>query len=314
MDFATYRLDHRATDFFEKYVQSFVPPWYSLIALELTGATGKDFRHPWSWAFDQLMNETSTPYTLGVVPSYCADQRGDSLPGATSRVSEVYKSSFVRTIQWFAEQGWLDRRRATEYALSICPVDFSLWSIAAAAIPSWWPRSAEDAARTDLTSLSGYAECEHLINIRDNGDLLFGAEGAMIPHVERTMISSSFQLLPFAYKVQGPSLPDAKVVAAFLRQNFWQKDPTSPEPLSIFVSSFDGWIPHKSKLVRINDLVVVPLLSRIESININIWNSCRGAHRPFFPAPTLIAGGAPGCDSESWFYQVDGDRVCRMRD
>jgi hypothetical protein len=226
----------------------------------------------------------------------------------------VYKSSFVRTIEWFAKQGWLDRERATEYGLSICPIDFSLWSVETAAIPSWWPRSSGDTAPTDLANLPEYAECENLIEIRDNGSLLLGAEGAIIPHAERTKISSSFQLLPFAYEVHGPNLPDAKIVAAFLRRNFWQKDPTSREPLSIFFPSFDGWTPHISTPARINDLVIVPLLSRVESNNINIWNSWRGAHRPFFPASTLVSGGVPGCDTTSWFYQVGNDAVCRMRD
>ena len=129
-----------------------------------------------------------------------------------------------------------------------------------------------------------------------------------------TKISSSFQLLPFAYEVHGANLPDAKIVAAFLRRNFWQKDPTSREPLSIFFPSFDGWTPHISTPARINDLVIVPLLSRVESNNINIWNSWRVAHRPFFPASTLVSGGVPGCDTTSWFYQVGNDAVCRMRD
>lgn len=314
MDFLTYRTDYRPTEFFEKYVTSFVPPWYSMTASELTRRTRHNFTAVWSWAFDQLMTQTSTPYAVGVIGSYCTDPMGDSLPGATSRISEIYKSSFAQTIEWFASQRWLDAEIATEYALSLCPVDLSLWDISPVVVPDWWPTAVDGAEQTDIVNLPESAQCENLVNVADSGSLLIGAEGATIPAAELTNVRTWFRLLPFAYEVRGGNLPAAEVVAGFLRRNFWQKAPTGREPVSLFSPSFDGWVPFFPETARAGDLVVVPLLSRMESNNINVWLSSRGAHRPFFPAATLVSGGSPGFDAESWFYKVGNTVVCRMRD
>lgn len=314
MDFLSYNSEYKPTEFFEQYAQAFVPPWYSLKAAELGKSSGRDFKHAWGWAFDQLMNETATPFSVGVISSYCFDPRGDSLPGATSRISDVYKSSFLDAIDWFAAQGWLDRETSTEYALSVCPVDFSLWDISPVSPPDWWPKASAEGSETDFANLPEFAECESLLKVGTPGTVLLGAEGAVIPQSERKNISTSFRLIPFGYKIKNPKLPEAELVASFLRRTFWQKAPTSREPLSVFSHSFDGWVPFFDEAAIADGLLMVPLLSRMESNNINTWLSWRGVHRPFFPALALVNDGNPGCDATSWFYEVNGQVVCRMQD
>lgn len=315
MDFIAYNAAYKPTEFFGKHVESFVPPWYSMKALEITQSTGKDFKHAWGWAFDQVMNENSIPYSVGDISSYCSDVRGKSLPGATSRVSEVYRSSFVQTIEWFTERNWLSPDVATEFAMSICPIDFSLWDISTVPPPDWWPRSSTGESAVDITQLAEFEQCEKIIKIRAQDTVILGAEGAVIPHDGRKNLSTSFRLIPFAYQVQSSKLPEAALVAQFLRKNFWQKHPISRDPLSVFAPSFDGWIPFYEGAALSKGLAIVPLLSRMESNNINLWQSWRGVHRPFFPGPALLDdGGEPGSDTTSWFYKLNDRVVCRMQD
>jgi hypothetical protein len=314
MDFLAYNAGYKPTEFFGQYVESFVPPWYSIKASEITQSTRKDFKHAWAWAFDQLMSENGIAYSLGDISSYCSDVRGKSLPGATSQVSEVYRSSFVQTLEWFTAQKWLGSDIATEYAMSICPIDFSLWDISTVSPPDWWPRSSNGESAADFAQLAEFAHCENITKIGDPSTVILGAEGAVIPHDHRKNISSSFRLMPFAYQVRGHKLPEAELVSQFLRKNFWQKHPISREPLSLFSPSFAGWVPFHEGAAISRDLAIVPLLSRMESNNINLWQSWRGVHRPLFPGPVLVNGGEPGSDATSWFYKLNDQVVCRMQD
>jgi hypothetical protein len=314
MDFLAYNAAYKPTEFFGQYVQSFIPPWYSITAVEITQSTRKDFKHAWAWAFDQMMNENGVPYSLGDISSYCSDVRGKTLPGATSRVSEVYRSSFVQTLEWFAAQKWLASEIAAEYAMSICPTDFSLWDISTVPPPDWWPRSSSGESTAEVTQLAEFEECEKIIKSGVPDTVILGAEGAVIPHDRRKNLSTSFRLMPFAYQVRGNKLPDAELVAQFLRKSFWQKHPFSRNPLSVFAPSFDGWIPFDDGAALSRGLAIIPLLSRMESNNINLWQSWRGVHRPFFPAPALVNEGEPGSDTTSWFYKLNDRVVCRMQD
>lgn len=312
MDFEQHPKDYRPGEFFQKYVSAFIPPYYALKASQLTDRTGRDFLRMWSWAFDELMRQTGTKAVVGNVDSYSADIRGNALPGATSRVSEVYKSSFVQTMEWFIKQNWIDSQVGSECALSICPVDLSIWEISSVDMPSWWPKAQGESHASEMATLGEWKACEQLLNIRESDNTLFAAQGAIPDALEKARIW--FQLLPFAYEVRGANLPAAADVAKSLSKAFWQKYPTGPEPLSILSPSFEGWIPFFCEPGAVNDLYIVPLLSHLECNNINVWLSWRGANRPFFAAPNVIRGGSPGFDATSWFYKVDEMIAIQVRD
>ena len=315
MIFAEYKNNHEVNSFFREYIQAFVPPWYFMKASEMAESTGRDFLRPWSWAFEKLMQTTRTAYELGVISHYCYDPTGDSLAGATSKIGEIYKSSFVKTIDWFVLNGWLDPELAKEHALAICPLDFSLWDISSVSVPEWWPKGSRIEKLDQVSGLPEWQACRELIKIESGGNLLFGAEGAVLrPGSGRPTISTFFKILPFAYAIRGSDLPPPKLIARFLKRNFWQKAPTSNEPLSLFSPSFEGWMPFFQNAAIAGDMLIVPLLSRMEPNNTNIWQWWRGHDAPFFPAESLVTEGQPGFDATSWFYALEGGQVCRVRD
>src|SRR5437588_234634 len=104
LDFSQITDDYSMHDFFKRYVQSFIPPWFDLTADEIHRNTGRDFKRMWAWAFDQLMLATETPYEWGAVARYSSGLYGDIALGTSSRVSEIYKTSFVHTVEWFAQE------------------------------------------------------------------------------------------------------------------------------------------------------------------------------------------------------------------
>jgi hypothetical protein len=315
MIFSEYKDDHEVNTFFREYIQAFVPPWYFMKASEVSKSAGRDFLSRWSWAFERLMQATETAYDLGVISRYCYEVTGDSLAGATSRIGEIYKSSFVQTIDWFVLNGWLDPELAKEHALTICPLDFSLWDISCVSVPEWWPKGSLVEKLNQVNELPEWQACRELIRIESGGDLLFGAEGAVLRAGSgRPTISTFFKIIPFAYAIRGSNLPTPKLISRFLSRNFWQKAPTGNEPLSLFAPSFEGWMPFFQDGVIADDMLIVPLLSRMEANNTNIWQWWRGHDAPFFPAQSVVTTGQPGFDATSWFYALDKSPVCRMHD
>ena len=315
MTFKEYKNNHEVNSFFREYIQAFIPPWYFMKSSEIAELTGRDFLRPWSWAFEKLMQNTKTAYELGVISHYCYDPRDDSLAGATSKIGEVYKSSFVQTVGWFALNDWLEPELAKELALAVCPLDLSLWDISYVSVPEWWPKGSRIEKLGQVSALPEWQTCSELIKIESEGYFLFGAEGAVLrPGNEQSAISTFFKILPFAYDIRGSDLPKSELIARFLGRNFWQKAPTSNEPLSLFSPSFEGWIPFFQDAAIVDDMLVVPLLSRMEPNNTNIWQWWRGKDAPFFPAQSLVTRGAPGFNATSWFYTLDSAPVCRMYD
>jgi hypothetical protein len=315
MTFTNYTDHHEVNVFFHEFIQAFVPPWYYMKASEVAKSTRRDFLRLWSWAFEQLMKSTGTPYELGVIGRYCHGVTGDSVAGATSLIGEIYKSSFVQTVDWFLSNGWLDPESAKEHALTICPLDLSLWDISSVPSPKWWPKGSQIEKLDQVSELAELQQCRELIKIESEGNLLLGAEGAVLrPESGRSLISVFFKLMPFAYAIRGSDLPSPKLIARILSRNFWQKAPTNKEPLSLFFSSFDGWMPFFQDATITGDMFIVPLLSRMESNNTNIWQWWRGHDAPFFPAESLITEGQPGFDATSWFYTLHGGPVCRIYD
>src|SRR6266496_610609 len=198
LDFAQIANDYEIHIFFSRYVRSFVPPWFDETAAEIQRNTGRDFKRIWGWAFDQFMNATNSAYELGTVGRYSFGLYGDMALGATSRISEIYRTSFVSTVDWFARQGWLDESFAAEYCLKICPLDPSLWEIGYSSKPEWWPNAGAEA---EITMITEWSACESLVELRQQNFRLFVAEGTITPNPDRPLISTAFRLLPFAYRV-----------------------------------------------------------------------------------------------------------------
>ncbi len=306
LDFAQIANDYEIHIFFSRYVRSFVPPWFDETAAEIQRNTGRDFKRIWGWAFDQFMNATNTAYELGTVGRYSFGLYGDMALGATSRISEIYRTSFVSTVDWFARQGWLDESFAAEYCLKICPLDPSLWEIGYSSKPEWWPNAGAEA---EITMITEWSACESLVELRQQNFRLFVAEGTITPNPDRPLISTAFRLLPFAYRVHGREILSAESVAALIGRAFWQKAPTAPRPICMFEGSFSGWVPFFQRTAQAKDLEVLPLIARIHNTNINQWHPWRGVHLPFFPALSLIDGGRPDHDNFSWVYRNEADSV-----
>lgn len=295
--------------FFRRYLRAFLPPYFADTAERISAQTNLDFIQLWAWESYRLIETEGLSETLGDVSYYVSGFRDGQLNGATSRIGEVYRSAFLRTVAWFRLGGWISEDDYVEYSLTVCPIDASIWEISPQAVPDWWPNVS--GSSSEVETLPEWAQCENLATREVEGGQLFAAEGAVIPSVERRLTSSEFKLLPFGYSVKGPAFPEASNVFSSLRACVWLKYPCSPRPLVIFDGAdMRGWIPLHDPQASIADLIVRPLVARVRSLNINHWQPWHGYHPPFFPSVNLATQeGRPFKDVASWYYEFESRKV-----
>jgi hypothetical protein len=299
-------------DFFLRYITAFIPGIYRTIATDASNMTGRDFFRYWSWAFESLMKATSTEYSVGNVSGYALRNRSVVLAGVSSNIAEIYKSSFLKTVDWYRKSGWIDDEFSADWSLKICPIDLASWEISAGEIPDWWPRRVTDSSGLEV--LEEFSKLEALRGITSQEGSLFAAEGAVIANKTEGLVSSHFSLLPFAYKVHGKNLPQANVLAPYVKRHFWEKAPTAPHPLAVFEGTMDGWLPFFEEDFPANQLEVRPIISWIKFLNVSAWQPQRISHPPLFPGYSLVNGGVPVHDKDSWGYSELDSRVFTGRD
>jgi hypothetical protein len=247
--------------------------------------------------------------TLGDIAHYVSGYRESCLNGATSRIGEVYRSAFLRTVAWLELSGLIDQNEYAEYSLKMCPIDPSIWEIASQSVPEWWPRVSRSSP--DIETLPEWDQCVGLVAKELEGGQLVAAEGAVVPSFDRPLTASEFKLLPMGYSVEGPEIPEASKVFSALGACVWLKYPQSTRPLVIFDgTNMRGWIPLHDSKESIADLIVRPLVARVRSLNINQWHPWHGYHPPFFPSVNLATqNGRPCKNGTSWFYETEGQKV-----
>jgi hypothetical protein len=304
---------YAASLFFTRYNRAFLPPHFADTAEKISKKTRTNFTQLWAWEFERLMKSLGIPEEVGDVSSYTQGGRSKgNLPGASSRVSEVFKSAFVRCVAWFHLQKILSKEECLEYSMTVCPIDVSLWDIKTGAPPDWWPRSGVQSK--EISTLPEWNQCCQLSDLNVNRYKILAAEGAVIPATEQ--LRSHFSLIPFAYSIHGPVGDVCKKIHRSLKQTFWMKYPVSEHLIAVFDGpNVDDWVPLYDPSDTFDGLEVYPLVAGMRFLHINVWQYWRGIHPPLFPTPHLFAQkGSVGHDAESWYYEKNGQRVFEGRD
>lgn len=300
--------DYRPSRFFRKYNQSFVPPIYHSNLSDLKRKIAADAPLLWGWTFDQLADSLDLRRNAEEFGSYVSDRHQGAIPCAASKVSEVFKSAYLRVLEALASSKFIDAASLRDLAAILCPVDLSLRNIGSVEEPEWWPIAS--GAKEHLPSSADWQKTESLILKRiDDGQLVF-AEGPLSEQKD-DLQSVHFTLLPFAYRLIGKDIPTAENIFYLLNRSRWSIDSAHQEALSILQAPLSDWTDKKQDGIHAGDLLLLPLLAYIETININCWQSWRGANPLTFPTKHLCGGGSKTIDGRSWSLAQRGQTVFR---
>jgi hypothetical protein len=269
--------------FFRTYVQTFIAPIYLEHAKDIEAESRQEFIKQWAFTFDELITETDTKIDINQVHFYGRSAHDDLLTGFSSKISEAFRSSFLRVLQRFYNLGHVHEDFFLEYAYASLPVELSKWKIAPQRSPKWWPRlvaiSGEDES---ITSIRFESPLEDLIKMRPDS-LLLAAEGAVEPAGgwAKSELLHSFLLVAFGYKVFGGRTPSADMVLKEIghRPLLIRKPSATKRPFHLLEDESD-FISLPERANRLNSYLISPLVGRQIDLCIALWQYFRDLHIP----------------------------------
>jgi hypothetical protein len=109
--------------------------------------------------------------------------------------------------------------------------------------------------------------------------------------------------------VTGKQLPSPEQIFKLLQRPNWSLDSLHPKMLSIFNAPLTEWIPDNHEGIKIGNLLLLPLLARIHSMNINCWQYWRRMNPLVFPSEPLARVGSAAMHTRSWSLEDEGRSV-----
>lgn len=316
MDIDIFPSDYSTDSFFLKYIKSFLAPVYFIRATEIENKTGRPFIKQWSFNSDVIIND------LGVKPdseqlNYYGhpNTHDDFLSAFSPKISEIYRSAFLRVLQKYYKDGHIPDDIYLKYAYATLPIELSKWKIAPNRSPIWWPklkRLPDNAGEKEkpVIKISFESPIEALIESR-GGDFLLSAEGAIQPANgwKESDPECSFFLIGFAYKVLGPQVPTAAEVneAGVYVTNIFRNPSQTVRPFN-FLEDQGKYLSTENEYIRIKDLLVYPLVAYENELSISLWQSFRDPY-PLNISLPLSSGLKFVVQKNGWIYQSQNGKT-----
>ena len=271
--------------FFIKYAKNFIPPVFFDNAENFEKKYLINFVSHWSWEFENLIinqniNKVSDTYYQG----YMYEPK---LLGFSSKISEVYKSSYLRTLAYYFKENGIPRWLYYKKSYELCPIDLALWELEQKTPPKWWPKYNSSTSKDDfdIKTSSAIPSIDEFINKQclnnKSNMLLLAANGAIQPKegwVQNKMISD-FTILGFAYRILGPNIPKDKDIIDLLKwKPIWMPIPNVDKPLSFLDDPHHQISIPEKNILNIQDLEIIPLVALIKTNTINFWQWHRYYH------------------------------------
>ncbi len=273
---------YKPSDFFLKYVRSFLAPIYFDNASKISKWSGKDFIKQWAYTADEIMEQCGFQEDKEVMYFY-GGSTSPVLNGMSTNLSEVYRSAFLRVLQYYYEQGNVSKDLYLNYSYQTLPVELSYWKIKPQRCPDWWPGFNTNVPSSDLDlSKTGLIDSLNKLVNEEIDFKLIGLDGAVRPSLDwaKGEIDTRITMNAFAYKVVGGDIPSAEEVAKEIMWPLQIINPKAPRPFNMLESS-NYIIPLEDAPIEINDLVIFPLVYRCKPLVISLWQWFRDCHPPF---------------------------------
>ncbi len=260
-------------DFFKKYIKTILAPVYHDRANEIEKKTRIQFMKLWSYNAEKIAKNEN----IELNPNYYfyGHNKNDKfLTGFSTKVSEVYRSAFLRVLHGIKES--VPPSFYLEYSLATLPVDFSFWRIDSKRMPKYWPKLAEtkttDTAKKDIALIQFEIPIKTLTKHKENNFVILGASGAICPETGWSESPlHSFSLIGFGYKVVGKDLPTPEEIS---KEILWNPQtiiiPTSANKPLNFLENHPHFDIH-SDPIQIKDLIIFPLITRNRDLTISFW-------------------------------------------
>jgi len=300
------KLSYEVNYFFNEYIKMILAPIYFIRAQEIEEKTRKPFIKIWAYNAEMLAKKENIE--LDSYHYFYGRHKNDKfLIGFSTKVSEIYRSAFLRVLHNFYSEKLIPPDFYLEYSFATLPVDLSFWNILPNRVPEWWPKligSKDSGKKEKLSTIQLKEPIENIIKYNKNNKIVLAAEGAirLVKGWEENP-KHSFSLIGFGYKVVGSDFPKPEeVTKEILHSSQTLLTPTKAEhPISFLKNSllFDIF----SEPIQIKDLLVFPLITRNIYLTINLWQYFRIRNQSFNIVSELRSGLSISIKYNRWVYK-----------
>lgn len=291
--------DHEPSPFFSEYIGTFIPPIFSIQARTLWGVP---FLRQWGYEWERIVD------ALGIKPSatvlrFRGQQERENYPIMDSRVSEVYRSSYLRTIAWAVATGSITEQKALALTIGVCPVDLGLWRVQPTAIPEWWPRVSKPQGAIDTVPAQVWTQVQALWGSQSvlTGGKLIGSATGRVYDEDSVYDLDVFGVLQARLGADDPGISDIVSWAERIGSAF--------EPMSL---EFEGILPGGDPSELAEEFAgwgVLPVCCRVDPWTSPTWQYWRMYRGTWLPVSFLIGSGSTFVSMESGLKVLSGEQV-----
>ncbi len=155
--------DFSPDTFFTKNVATFLPPYYDYLAGLIEKREMIAFRRHWAYEWKGLVEETSVKLTdRSLYFWYGSTSNKERVYSTDTKLSEVYRSAFLRALAWAVSTDRLEVEDALENVAEACPINLELWRVKPAPKPDWFPRAEEPPGNIDTVPAQVWRQVEEM--------------------------------------------------------------------------------------------------------------------------------------------------------
>lgn len=300
--------DYTVNSFFSKHIKTFLAPIYHSRATQIEIDTWEPFIDQWSFTSESIIKELNLELDSNQTYYYAAYPEDKFLMGFSNKLSEAYRSSFIRVLQQFYERNLILEDFYLEYIYATLPIELSKWKILPQRSPLWWPKLNHTPEVKDgvLTPIVFNDPPEKLIEDIDSM-FIIGAEGAVQPPGGwiDTDPNCSFKLIAFGYQIVGKNLPSAEEVGEEFLYSIPNliRIPSKTEMPFSFLEDKKNYLLTRDEIIKIKDLVIHPLIATDRNLCIDLWQYYRSYHSGFNLVPELSNNLSVIISDDRWSFQ-----------
>ncbi len=263
---------------FTKYVSTFLAPAYLQRAKNMEKQTWESFIDLRSYNA-QLICEENSILMESNHDFYGHSKNGKFLLWYATKVSEAYRSAFIRVVNRLYLGGHIDLDDYLEHSLVTLPIDLSFWQIWIGKIPTRRPMLTKDIPEwsDEIWEISLTKPINNLINLRDaTGKMIIAAEGAIQPPEGRVKDPKhSYRLIAFWYRIFWTELPSADDVAQeiFYSPVSLLRPSDAKRPLSFLLN--ENHFDFYADPTPIKDSLIFPIVTRCSRFAVSFWQYYR---------------------------------------
>lgn len=286
--------DYEPSKFFLRSVSGFLPSVNFERAKKIEKISGFEFIKQWAWDANRIQKDLKVAENFGEAMEFMGGQQYHPImSGMSTKLSEIYRTAFMRTLFLSYKLKKIPKEILLKWTFSLCPIDLTFWDIDYQSPPNWWPQLMKQVdTEIDISKSRIWESLDNLISLSIRQNKILALNGPARPFegwLEKDL-DTTITLIPFAYKVKGGNLPSFhEIIKELQYYPIHQLSTDAKNPLCFFDSEGEYFDKEVIGGFSLKDLGVFPLVSRLDTLTINLWQICRECHLPFGLSENLLS-------------------------